>query len=110
MTLEFEVNLSLIMAVIAMFSTIVSMVIFITKIKWETGQLEKDIQRTQNDINALGAKMTEIRIGNNDELRHILIRVDAMDKALIQLTSDMKYISDTVKELKEKLFKSTAII
>ena len=110
MTLEFEVNLSLIMAVIAMLTTIVSMVIFVTKIKWEVGQLEKDIQRTQNDVNALGTKMTEIRIGNNDELRHILIRVDAMDKALIQLTSDMKYISDTVKELKEKLFKSTAII
>jgi len=121
MTLEFEVNVSLIMAVIAMVSTIVSMVVFVTKTKWDVAQvkkelelaqvqIDKEIARTNNDINGLGAKLTEIRIGNNDELRHILIRVDAMDKALIQLTSDMKYISDTVKELKEKLFKSTAII
>jgi cell division protein FtsB len=116
MTLEFEVNLSLDMAVIAIVSTIVRMVVFVTKTKWDVaqvknelevakGQIEKEIARTNNDINGLGTKLTEIRIGYNDELRHILVRIDAMDKDIIQLTSDMKYISDTVKELKENCSK-----
>jgi len=116
-TIEVGAGLSLILSVIALLSTGVSVVVFIMKLKWESTQHEHEIKKLQLDVDNLGAKvdkkyddvlqkMTEQKILNSDEIRHMLIKIDAMDKAVILLTADMKYISETVKELKEKLFKT----
>jgi len=108
--MQFEVNLSLILAIVAIISTIVSMVIFVTKTRWDVGQLEKDLAGLKGDINAIGQKMTEQKILNSDEIRHMLVRIDAVDKAVVSLTVQVGYIADTVKDMKEKLYKSTAIL
>jgi len=117
MTVEIGAGLSLLISVIALLSTGVAVVAFIMKLKWDSHQQEKELALLKIDVDKIGAKvdkkyedlcqkMVEQKILNSDELRSMMIKVDSMDKAIILLTSDMKYISETVKELKEKLFKS----
>jgi hypothetical protein len=89
---------------------IVSMVIFITRIKWESTQHEKDITELKVDINNIGKKTLEQKLADSNEIKTLLVRIDAVDKATIAMQVDMNYVKETVKELKEKLFKSTAII
>jgi len=118
MTVEVGAGLSLLISVITILGLIVTVVTFFMKLKWDSNQHEKDLDLLKIDVDKIGAKvdrkydelvqkMTEQKILNSDEIRHMLVKVDAMDKAIIILTSDMKYITETVKELKDKLFKST---
>jgi predicted nucleic acid-binding Zn-ribbon protein len=118
MTIEVGAGLSLLISVIALLSTGVSVVAFIMKLKWDSHQQEKELAVLKIDVDKIGAKvdkryeelcqkMVEQKILNSDELRAMMIKVESMDKSIIMLMSDMKYISETVKELKEKLFRST---
>jgi len=121
MSMQVEVNISLILALVSLVGTVISSTVFIMKLRWDIGQQKTEIDLVKVDINNLGQKMdksietmaqkiTEQRLMDSNEMRHIAIRVDAIDKAVVALQLQVGYIGDTVKELKEKLFKNTAII
>jgi hypothetical protein len=117
MTIEIGAGISLLISVITLLGLIVGVVAFFVKLKWDSHQHEKELDLLKIDVDKIGAKvdkkyeelcqkMVEQKILNSDELRSMMIKVESMDKSIILLMSDMKYISETVKELKDKLFKS----
>jgi len=119
MTIEVGAGLSLLISVITLLGLGITVVAFFLKLKWDSTKHDQEIEKLQKDLDNLGAKvdkkyddvlqkMTEQKILNSDEIRHMLIKVDAMDKAIVLLTADMKHVSETVKELKDKLFKGAA--
>ena len=101
-----ELNLSLIIAMISIMGTIMSTVIFIMKLRWETSQQEKEITQLKLDINAVGKKIADQSLHDNADMKILLVRIDILDKAIIELQARMGFIKDTMQELKEKLFKS----
>ena len=121
MNINVEVNIAFIMSLLALLSSLVSSIVFIMRLRWDIGRQQEEINQGKLDINALGAKVdksieiltekiAEQRVMDTNELRHMVIRVDAMDKAIIGLSLKMEFISDTVKALKETLCKNTAIL
>jgi len=132
MNVDLEAGMALVLSAVAIMGTITTVIGFALKLKWDTTYMNKEILQLQNDLNAMGqkvddqhdhwtqkldktleainAKMVEHKLFNSDEMRSLSMKVDSIDKAVITLTLNMTYVTDTVKELKEKWNRSTAIV
>ena len=119
MSLQVEVNLSLILAIVSLMGTIISSVLFIMRLKWDMGQQEKEILTLKKDVTQLGSKVDkEIdHIGtllekeeaeHTIELQKVSNRIDVLEKSVNKVQIQLEYITETLKELREKLFKTAA--
>jgi len=128
MTIEVGAGLSLLISVVTFLGLGVSVVTFFMKLKWNGDQHEKEIELIKTDVDRIGQKLDkkneemigriekvtvdltqkilEHSLNKANEISHMMVRIDAMDKAIIKLSSDMNHVVDTVKELKDRLFKS----
>jgi len=120
MTIEIGAGLSLLISVSTLLGLGVTVVAFFMKIKWDSHQHEKEIAQLKDDLNNVGSKvdkkyddlvhkLTEQTSDKNDQIKTLLVRVDSMDKMIVAMTVEMKFMVETVKELKERLFNSTAV-
>jgi len=128
MTIEVGAGISLLISVITFLGLGVTVVSFFLKLKWDSVQHDKEIEQIKTDVDRIGQKLDkkneemlgriektsveltqkilEHSLNKSNEINHMVVRIDAMDKAIIKLSSDMGHVVETVRELKEKLFKT----
>ena len=98
-----EINLALIIACFSIFSTIVTAVWFFGKMKWDNVHLHDELHKQEIDINNLGTKVDALREEHQVEIKQVFNKIDALDKSVIEMYTSMKYVQETVREIKEGL-------
>lgn len=98
-----EEHLALIISLVSVASTIIAMVLFFGKLKWTQEQHETKVKELALELEHMEAKVDDLKNVQQADVKTVLVKVDAIDKAVIGLNVSMGYIKDMVAEIKEKV-------
>lgn len=95
--------LALIIASLSILTTIVTAVVFFSRLQWNSNHHEANLKRHTEDLNKLGEKYNILSEKFHDEQRHILNRIEAVDKTMVRVSTTLEHMQITIEEIKEKI-------
>ena len=98
-----SIDLSTIIALGSVVGTIVTAVSFFNRLKWDNQRHDEEIKKQIIDINRLGEKVNSIKDTIIDEQRNTAVKIDTLDKTMIEVFTTLKHVQATITEIKEKL-------
>ena len=98
-----HLDVSLIVALIAILSTIVTGIMFFGKLKWDNAQHRREIDECKEDIDSISKKITDIQEDLRDEMQQVLAKVENLERSIIELSTTLDYISKVIGKIEAKL-------
>jgi len=69
---------------------------------YKQGRKDQVLDEVVKDVNGMGKKVAEIRDYQSQALTELKAQINAVNATLIEVTTAMRYISESIKELKGK--------
>lgn len=99
----FETHLALTIALVSLVATGITVVTFFMRLKWDSEQHDIKLKECKEDIDAIGIKLNAMQQTSDSEARVMLAKIDSIDKAVVCQGVALKYIEETVREIKEAI-------
>jgi uncharacterized protein YoxC len=101
MQLHFDIGF--LVAIISLFSVIVTVIIFFGKLRWEHDHNKVVITKIQTDLNNLGTKCNDLKDSLVIEHKGLSLKIESLDKIMVEITTTLKYVQQHIGEIKEKV-------
>jgi septal ring factor EnvC (AmiA/AmiB activator) len=98
-----EINVSLIIAICSIFGTLITAITFFNKLRWDNAKQDEELSKHLKEIEKLKQKLDGSKESQQIETKQILLRIDAVEKSMVEISTTLNYVQDTVREIKEKL-------
>lgn len=100
-----SVYLGIIIAIISLLTSVVTIVSFLSRLKWDNERHKVDIDKAKEDINKLGAKVSGIRDELRREQTSIYQKVENIERQVVELSATFEHVLKTLHKIEEKIYR-----
>ena len=101
--MQVNLDISTIIAILSIIGTAITAVLFFGKLKWENAHHADEIKDIKKDVNNLGSKCNAIKDLLVSEQRELMLKIEALDKIMIEMSTTLKFVQSTIVDIKDKM-------
>jgi peptidoglycan hydrolase CwlO-like protein len=82
---------------------LIQSIVFLTPVVivfYKQGKKDQHMNELEKDVNGIGKKLSEIKDNQTGTLMELSRKVDGVEKSIVELSTSMKFMTETIKELK----------